>query len=252
MSDTTKDSAVDTSTTSATDTTTVSEQNTQKTDVKEDKKEPTVADLSPAKTDKPDNVPLATYLEAKSENKELRKALKDLESKINEGATKVEISDDISSLADEYKVDKNFLAKLTAAAAEKARKVAAAEREAELQPLREAESKKKFDEAFEQHYNVAMTNVPEFASVVNKEVIKTLAKDPSNASKTLSQIIEETYGNAVTGRRTVETTTTGGGKEPETIDFARASKDNEYLSKILSNPQLKAEYNKDLHKRIRI
>jgi|JI8StandDraft_1071087.scaffolds.fasta_scaffold00207_18 hypothetical protein len=220
--------------------------------VQEQPKEPTVADLTPSDTKVTDkSVPLSVYLDTKTENKDLRKAVKDLEDKIAQGAQKVEISDDITALADKYKVDGNFLAELTAAAAEKARKVAAAEREAELQPLREAESKKKFDEAFDEHFSVAMGNVPEFAEVVNKSIIKTLAKDPSNASKTISQLIEEAYGNAVTGKRTVENTTPAGGKEPETIDYARASKDNTYLSTILSNPRLKAEYNKDLHRRIR-
>jgi hypothetical protein len=90
---------------------------------------------------------------------------------------------------------------------------------------------------------------PEFKGVVNTDVVRQLATLPQNASKTISQIIEETYGNALQGKRTIETTSPNGGQEPEPLDIDRASKDIKYLTEILADPKKKAQYNESMLKK---
>ena len=94
-----------------------------------------------------------------------------------------------------------------------------------------------------------MERAPEFKAIANPEVIKSLAILPQNAKKTLSQILEETYGNAITGKRTIETTSPGGGKEPEPLDIKRAEKDIEYFKEVMADPKKKAQYNEAMLKR---
>lgn len=226
----------------------------------EEKKEPTVSEVlptadpkpEPKKPDQPESVPLATFLEVKKDNKELREALTALEKKVDAGAPKVDVAEDIAALGEEFGVDKQFLARLTGAIQAKVKGEAAAEVQETLRPIQEKERKQKVDEAFNTHFNKAMEAMPEFKDIVNAEVIKTLSLDPKNKDKTFRQLIEETYGNAIPGKRSIETTTPGGGKESEPIDYARAAKDQTYLAEILKDPVKKAEYNKDLTKRLRL
>ena len=227
----------------------------------EEKKEPTLSEVLPAaaaapevpkKPEAAETVPLATFLEVKNDNKELRADLKKLEEKVNAGATKVEVAEDIAALGEEYGVDKQFLARLTGAIQARVKGEAATEVQETLRPIQEADRKQKFDEAFKTHFGKALEAMPEFKDIVNPEVIKTLSLQPANANKTFTQLIEETYGNAVPGKRSIETTQPGGGKEPEPIDYAKAAKDQTYLAEILKDPVRKAEYNKDLAKRLRL
>jgi len=241
MSNTTKDVAQDSTQTPA-----------EKTDNNpEVKPQETISEQLKTTNNKVDNVPLATYLSAKNEAKEMSAKIKELEAKVAEGATKVEISDDIEALGREYSVDPKFLARLTATMTAKAKSEMARETEEVLGPLKEKDRQEQIDKAFKTSFGVAMETLPELKAVVNADIIKQLSLLPQNANKTFVQLIEETYGNAVTGRRTIETSTPNGGREPASIDYNRASKDNAYLNEILSNPQTKAEYNRDLHKRIK-
>lgn len=195
-----------------------------------------------------ETVPLATFLDLKKENKEMTKALKELEKKISEGATKVEITDDIAAIAEEFEVDPAFvqrLQKLTEARAMAVAKEAATE---QMKPLQEKERADAIDKAFEKHFKAAIEKVPEFKAIVNPDVIKQLSLNPANKDKTFVQLIEETYGNAVTGRRTIETTKPGGGKEPQTLDVARARKDPEYFAEIMADPAMKEKYNQEMLK----
>lgn len=198
-----------------------------------------------------DTVPLAAHLETKNENKELKKSLKALEAKIAEGGNADDVTDDLAAIGEEFGVDPKFMKKLGAAVSAK---VAAAKAEVgqELAGLKEKDRSAELDRVFGTHFDSAIEAMPEFKDIANREVIKTLSLDPKNANKTFSQIIEETYGHAISGKRSIETTTPGGGKGPEPIDYARASRDNAYFSEIMKDPAKKAEYNKDLAKRLRL
>lgn len=185
------------------------------------------------------------FVAEKKARKAAERKLKDLEDAIaNGGSAKeiAEISDDINDLAEEFDVDPKFLAKLTATLKSGVAKDLEQEKTQQKQ-------KENFDTAFAKAYNVALERAPEFVSIANTDVIKTLSLQPQNQGKTLSQILEETYGNAVSGKRTIETTTPNGGKDPEPLDMARASKDIEYFKEVMADPKKKAQYNEAMLKK---
>lgn len=194
-----------------------------------------------------ETVGLDKFLELKKENKEFKKSIKDLEAKIADGASGKEVSADIAALSEEYPdVDPNFLNKLSAAIKAQVREESKAEIESRIKPLEAKERTAKIDDAFKTHYNLAMEKMPEFKAIVNPDVIKTLSLDPKNSNKTFSQIIEETYGSALTGKRTMDTTTPAGGKEPGPLDFQKARSNATYFDEVMADPTLKAEYNKKM------
>lgn len=194
-----------------------------------------------------ETVGLDKFLELKKENREYRKSIKDLEAKIQSGATQKEVSADIKALSDEYPdVNPDFLGKLAATIRAQVEKDADDRIESRLKPLEQKEKAAKIDEAFNTHFNLAMEKMPEFKAIVNPDVIKTLSLNPANSNKTFSQIIEETYGGALSGKRTIDSQTPGGGKEPAPLEFDRARSDKDYFMEIMKNPKLKAEYNQEM------
>lgn len=189
---------------------------------------------------KPETVGLDKFLDLKNENKDLKKAIKDLEKRVDQGATTVELSDDIAAIGDEFDVDKTFLAKLTKAIRSQVESAA----DEKIKPLQKKERDDLIDKAFTKHYTEAIETIPEYKDIANPEVIKALSLLPANSKKTFVEIIEETYGKVnASGRRTIETTRPGGGKEPQPLDVARARKDTEYFKEVMADPKLKAEYN---------
>jgi hypothetical protein len=198
----------------------------------------------------PPTVGLDKFLELKNDNKELRKDLKALTDKLEAGATKAEVSDDIAAIAEEFGVDKTFLGKLAASIKSQADKDAEDRIASKMAPIEEKERREKIDNAFNLHFKGAIERQPEYAEVANPLVIKVMSLMPENASKTFSQLLEEAYGNSIQGKRTIETTKPGGGKEPQPIDTARATSDPAYYEEIMANPTMKAEYNKGLAKRL--
>lgn len=185
-------------------------------------------------------IPESVFLGEKKARKQAEKDLKALQDSIKSGATQVEISEDIATLAEEHDLDPNFLQKFASTIKK--------ETEAELEnkfnsKFKGDEKKEKYDVVFQKALDVALERTPEFKGIANPDVIKNLASIPSNANKTLSQLLEETYGNAIQGKRTIETTTPGGGKDPEPLDLTRAGKDIEYFNEIMKDPKKKEQYN---------
>lgn len=193
-------------------------------------------------------VPEAVFLEYKKDNKQLQKDIKELKSLIETGGSKKEVSDDVKALAEKYDIDADFIQELASTVQAKAEEAA----EAKFKPLADKDRAKEFDEAFTTHYDKTLEALPEFKDVANREVIKALVKDPANKDKTFAQILESAYGHLITGKRTIETTTPGGGKEDAEIDFDRARKDTEYFKEVMSNPHTKKKYNEALEKRLKL
>lgn len=187
------------------------------------------------------------FVAEKKARKAAEKELKVLKESIKNGATDEDISDSISEIADEHNIDAKFLQKLASSIK------AEAEKELDAKYASKFEGKEKverFEVAFGKQYDIAMERAPEFKAIANTDTIKTLALLPQNSKKTLSQILEETYGNALTGKRTVENTITpGGGKEPEPLDYKRAEKDIGYFKEVMADPKRKAEYNEMMLKK---
>lgn len=219
-------------------------------------KEPTAGEVAAGNTvptkKESDTIPVSAFLDEKKGRKEAErvaaeanKALADLKKSIEDGATKSQVSTDIAEIAKEYDVDPIFLGKFAKAMEAKAEAAA----EAKLRPIEEKDRQAKIDAAFKTAYESAMDKMPEFAKIVNPEVIKILSLDPKNGNKTFTQIIEEAYGGVVPGKRTIETTTPGGGKEPAPLDMNRARKDTAYFNEIMASPKLKEEYNAEMLRR---
>lgn len=221
-----------------------------------EKKEPTMAELHKEASDKGEEkatVGLPKYMEEKKARQSLEKEVARLNDLIKNGGTsKEDIAEDIEALTKEYEdVDPVFLNKLVRTIEARAEKKFEGKFEEAVKPLKESVEEKRISEAFSTHFDRAMQAMPEYKDIVDPNVIKTLSLDPDNEDKTFSELIEETYGKFVTGKKTMEDKTQpGGGKEPESVDFAKARKDPEYFKMIMANPRLKAEYNRDIHKRI--
>lgn len=201
-------------------------------------KEPTV------EVTKPDvkMVPEATYLELKREFKALKKSIAD-------GATNKEVSADLKSLAEKHNVDQDFLEELAEVMKKESKSDFEEELASKLKPIQEKDRQVKINNAFENAFAKAIEKAPEYQGIVNKEVIKTLSLDPRNANKTFNQLIDESYGHLVTGKRTLDAT--GGSSRVETtVDMAKAKTDGEYFKKVMADPVLKEQYNKDLPNRL--
>lgn len=192
---------------------------------------------------KPETVGIDKFLDEKKGRKEAEKALKDLQEKMAVGDTpKAELTGDLADIAAAFPdVNPQFLEMIGKAIDKK--------NQEKLKPFEEKEKQEKIDAAFNKAMKETLEAMPEFADAVNPDVIKSLAKDPQNANKTFTQLVEETYGYAVTGKRTLETTKPGGGKEPAPLDYNKALKDSEYFGEVMANPKLKAEYNAEMLKR---
>lgn len=170
---------------------------------------------------------------AEKELKALKESMQYQESSQYEQATGVD------AIADKYNIDREFMNELKSTIendldAKYASKLSAKEKA------------EKFDDAFNKQYNTALERGPEFQAIANPDVIKTLATLPQNKNKTVSQLLEETYGNALTGKRTIETTQPGGGKDPEPLDISRAEKDINYFNEVMADPKKKAQYNEQM------
>lgn len=209
----------------------------------------TIPPVAPAKA-ADETVPLAAFLDMKKDNKELTKAVKDLQKKLDDGhASKEDIADDLDALASEFDIDPKFVSKLSRILEAKAEKKVGESMRPILEQNEKLTKKEKddlIDTAFKKHYAKAIESMPEYADIANADAIKALSLLKENANKTFAELIENTYGKAITGKRTIEPTKPGGGKEPAPLDYDRAKNDTEYFKEIMANPELKAQYNKKM------
>lgn len=214
-------------------------------DVKAEAKVETIAEIIGDKTEKqePKVVPEAAFLEMKNSNKELKREIKELRSAMEQGATTGEINASLDDIAKEYEIDPKFLGKL----ASTIRKDVEAEAEKKvsdrLKPFEDRDRAEKIEKVFGTHFAKAMDEMEDYKGIVNKDVIFALSLNPSNSAKTIPQIIEETYGSAISGKRSLETTTPRGGSTPGVLDFDKANSDEAYLTQVLSDPALKKQFN---------
>lgn len=228
-------------------------QDTPEAEVKEtqeetvETQEPTIGEILDKKDD---SVPLATFLETKKEKKALEKEVADLKSKIDAGANKTEIKADLKSIADKYDVNADFLSELSSLIYSQAKGEVEETLKSKFQPLELKEKEEKINKAFNEHFTKVIEEMPEYEAVVNKDVIKSLSLLPENSKKTFQQIIEETYGKTLSGKRTMETSIPRGGKDAS-FDPNKMN-DPEYFKQVMANPELKKKYNDSLLSRIKL
>jgi hypothetical protein len=194
----------------------------------------------------PDTVGLDKFLDVKKKNKELKRELEDLKSRIDDGASKREVSADIRALADEHNVDPEFLERFAEAVRHKTEEVV----EAKLKPLTEREALNRREQLFQQHLDATLKEMPEYKDVINVNILKQLAFNPANAKMTFKQLLEATYGNVVgTERKTIETATPRGGAKSQPLDYDKAQGDTAYFNEIMGDPDLKRQYNEEMLRR---
>ena len=221
-------------------------------EVPEVKEEATIGNVLGKKEEKQAKlVPEAVLIEYKKENKELVKEIKELKKMVEDGATKKEVSATVSQLAAEYPESKEFIEKFYTAIRAEAEANIESKVSSKLKGFEEKENATRIEKIFNEHFEKTLEVMPEYKSLVNKEVIKSLSLDPKNANKTFPKILEEAYGHLVTGKKTLETTVPRGGKDTA-IDFNRAKNNQEYFKEIMADPELKRQYNDDLAKRLRL
>ena len=211
-------------------------------EVVEAPKEETVGEalaVPEAPAPKEDTVSLAKFMKEKKARQELEAQIEELS---KAPRTTKQVSTDLKALAEEHNVDIDFLEKLS----ETLEARNEAKIEANLKPLRDKERQEKIETAFSTAFDRAMASMPEYAQVVNRNVIKTLSLDPANVNKTFTQIIEDTYGNAIGGKKTTERATPRAGSISGELDYARAKSDNDYFKEVMADPVLKKQYNDKL------
>lgn len=219
------------------------------------KKGPTIGEVlnNEEKKGDPRVIPEAPFLEIKNQNKELRKELKELKSLIESGASKGEVSESLQGIAEEHNVDPDFLMKLVKVIKAETKSEVEAEYSAKMKPLDEKERRDTNETIFNYHYERALEEMPEYKGIANKEVIKSLAFLKENASKTFPQILEDSYGHLIKGKKTIDSGSPGrqGGDEITEVDFYKANKDPEYFKQIMADPKLKKKYNAQMLKDIK-
>jgi len=223
--------------------------------VPEQKQQETINDIvqEPKETPK-ETVGLDKYMTEKKARQAAEKKIADLEQAIKDGATQKEISSDIEAIGNEYGVDKDFLVKLT----KSIKSELGSEFDSKLKPITEEKEKVKFDSTFNQKLNDALENMPEYKNIVNPDMLKqlVLARDGSgkliNGNISMEQLIENTYVNALGGKRVLETTTPRGRQEPLEVDFEKARTDSAYFGEVMANPTLRAKYNSNIEKRLNL
>ena len=214
-------------------------------------KEETIADAIEDKSENkvPDNIPYSRFKEKVESEKALKERVEELEKAIQErDLSKREVDSEVKDIAEEYGVDAEVLDKL----AQRLQAQAQQTIEEKLAPLTQKEKREKQDKVLGQMLDRALEANPDFQDVVNKDVIKQLALNPANANKTMSQLITETYGNAIrpSEKKTMESVSPGKSDVIDSVDYNRAQTDSEYFAKIKADPKLKAEYNKQMTEKL--
>lgn len=191
-------------------------------------------------------VPESVVIQLKKDIKELKRQ------SVSGDKSADEVDEALQALGEEHNVDPVFLQKLTKVIRSKTQSEFEEKLEKAMEPAKElsaAQKKAEMDKTFDEYYDKTIEALPEFKDVANKEVIKALAFRKENANKTFQQILEDSYGHLVQGKRTFDGTKPGSGKDNTEIDFDRARTDTEYFKTIMANPTLKAKYNETLTER---
>jgi hypothetical protein len=161
------------------------------------------------------------------------------------------VNDELRKLAEEHNVDEAFLTKLVSTVKTATTKEIREEMEKDYTPkIQKIEQERRYEVAekkFEDLYTNTLKGMSEYDGIVNKDVIKSLAFNPANAKKTLAQIVEEAYGSAVQGRKSIEATHAS--KEPEKANLLNPTEAD--WDKIQSDPQSKTEWAKQAEQQIK-
>lgn len=175
-------------------------------------------------------VPLHVVIDMKKEIRELKRQLSE------KSITTKDFDDEVTALQDKFNVDGEFIEEMLSVAEKRAEQRLAPK----IQQISQKEQAQKVAQALDNLYENSIQANPEYADIANKDVIMELAKNPANKGKTMSQILEETYGRVVQkGTRTLEKTTPGASKD---TDYDFDNMDSEQEREVLNDPELSKKY----------
>jgi hypothetical protein len=221
-----------------------------------------VLGTKPVEPPKEKLVPERDLMAIKAKKADLEREVEELKAKVAEGASKADVTATIDAIAEKHNIAKPFLRELanglTAEIEAKFKKEAEVKAEKEKSEKeakdREQENLTKAEQArkkFDDYWDKLIERMPEYKGIAQKESIRALSLDPANQSKSFEKILEESYGHLLQGKKGLEKTTPGAGKDSATVDFDKAARDTEYFQEIMSDPVRKKEYNDGLLHRTR-
>lgn len=141
---------------------------------------------------------------------------------------------DVKALAEKYKLDEGFVSDMVTLSKAQAKE----DLKGEISPIVRRHEEEKRNEGFNKAFEEETMMHP--ALIEKKEQLRSLSFQSNNANKTILEIAQEFYPEAV-GRKSSESDTSRfSDKDLETIDFGRMSEAQRTL--VLKNPQARDKY----------
>ena len=214
----------------------------------------TLGELMTPKQPEPanDTVPLSKYMDEKRE----RRALEDRIAELTKSSTGDDLAGRLSTLAEKYEASPELLKEIGKVIAENKKDAMDSVDQkinAILPKFAELENSKKieqFNKVFSDRFDTLIADQPEYKDVANMEVLKQLAMLPSNSHLTLNQLAENTYGNAVKGKKSIESGKSSGGSDTASVDFSKMT--DEQWETVKQSPELKAAYGEYITKHVQL
>lgn len=184
-------------------------------------------------------VPLAAYLDLKNDVKELKQALKDRDSKVDNTTA---VAAGVAELAAKYPdVNIDFITDMVSASTKKAQEAI----EAKYSPIIERQEAEKKNEKFEKAFDNAKAKVMEEnpdLPTVDWDAIKTLALTPNYINLPLADVVQKVYGGIINkGRASSENDMRSGADRVEdVVDFENLTP--EQHTKVMANPKARKAY----------
>ncbi len=210
------------------------------------------------KTD--DSVPLRKFMSEKDKRRAAEQKAATLEAeiaKLREDPYKsnADVKMDVSKLAEKHGIDEEVLADILKASASLTKEQVRKDLEEEFKPiLAETAQIKKEKEAanFESKFSALLTKtleeMPEYATLVDKDDIKSWVRSGQYSKLSLPQLIEQKYGRFIPGKKTLEQAHSS--KTVEMPDTTKPLSDDDYL-RLDKDPELRKKWADGLQDRLR-
>jgi len=223
------------------------------TSKEEESKEQTIADAVSEKKQS-DTVPLATYMSEKKQRQELQAKYDELQSNVEQKNDKGEdmSAKDIEKIAEDMGIDAESAKKFANAIGSKT-SADMEEMKQTLAQIQQKEESSRVEKVLNQFYKEALENNPEFKGVANKQVVMQLAQMSANQSKTMTELLNDTYGTVANKASSPMESSSSNSKGTPKVDFStlRSKPEAEQLA-VLKDPELKKQYNDYLIKNINL
>lgn len=206
-----------------------------------------------------DRVPLKKYMEEKRARKELEEQAQTLAQELerirNSGANNYQVSYDLSELSEKHNVDEDVLRDIVEAsyAINKDRLKAELESDinpklAEFESMKQEKQKQNFENTFNKLLNESLSEMPEYADVIDKDDLKTWITSGRYSKLTLPQLIEQKYGKFVGSKKSIDGGYTPGRESSLPNPENMTDKD---WTNIENDPALKDKWKGSLEDRLR-